>query len=171
MKIISEHKRSIVYFDEISDMFIKKFKPKFINKLKYFLRLRKYPGHNFYFIATELKKLNLNVPEILNFSHYSITMKNIHGTSLKKYLDNNYSKKIINDFIDIIVCILNNNIYSGDMGYNNFLVKDNQIYIIDLEDYRKVRFFKRNTNEAIRRMKGKVDDWVIEEIKKNLNIN
>ena len=171
MKVIHNQKRSKVYFDPVKDVFIKYFFPKWNNRLKYFLRFRKYPGNNFFFIATELKKLNLNVPEILNFSHYSITMKNIHGVSLDEYLKNDYSKEILNDFINIVVCILSNNIYSGDMGYGNFLIKNNKIYIVDLEDYRKVKFFKRDNSEAIRRMKGKVDDWVIEEIKRKLNLS
>ena len=39
MKIISEQKRSLVYFNEKEDTFIKIFKPKFLNRLKYFLDL------------------------------------------------------------------------------------------------------------------------------------
>lgn len=168
MKIIHNQKRSKVFFDKDNDIFIKYFFPKWNYRLKYFFHFRKYPGYNFFYIANELKKININVPEITNYTHYSITMKNIHGIPLDEYLKKNYSKEILNNFINVVIKIIKNNIYSGDLAYGNFLVKDNKIYVIDLEDYRKVTFFKRSTEEAIRRMKGKVDDWVIEEIKKNL---
>lgn len=171
MKIISEQKRSIVYFDENNKIFIKNFKPKFINRLKYFFRLRKYPGNNFYFISLELQKLNISTVQILNYSHYSVTTKKLNGIPLDKYLQQHKDKDILYNFIIVVSTLFKNNIYCGDLSYDNFFVINNSIYALDLEDYRKVRFFKRNTNEAIRRMKGKVDDWVIEEIKKNLNIN
>lgn len=170
MKIISNQKRSKVYYNSEDDTYIKYFLPKWNNRLKYFFRLRKYPGDNFYSITQELKKLNLNVPEILTYSHYYITMKNIHGIPLDKYLEQNNSKHILNIFINTVVTILKNDIYSGDMAYGNFLVKDDKIYVIDLEDYRKVKFLKRDNKEAIRRMKGKVDDWVLEKIKQRLNL-
>ncbi len=170
MKIISEQKRSIVYFNENNKTFIKNFKPKFINKLKYFFKLRKYPGNNFYFISSELQKLNIPTVKVLSYSHYSVTTKKLRGLPLDKYLKEKNNSFILNDFILLITTILNHDIYCGDFSYDNFFVVNNKIYAIDLEDYKKERFFNNCKNEAIRRMKGKVDDWVIEEIKKRLNL-
>lgn len=170
MKVISNQKRSIVYYDEANDIFIKKFMPKFSAKLKYFFRLRKYPGYNFKYISSELNRLNILTVEVISYSHYSVTTKHLFGTPLDKYLINFPQSNILNDFINIICTLFKNNIYCGDLSYDNFFVVDKKIYAIDLEDYRKVKFLKRDTSEAIRRMKGKVDDWVIDEIKKRLNL-
>ena len=100
MKIISEQKRSLVYFNEKEDTFIKIFKPKFLNRLKYFFRFRKYPGDNFFFISKELKKLEINTVEIISHSHYKIVTKNIHGTPLHIYLEKNRdNNEIIKKYI------------------------------------------------------------------------
>lgn len=168
MKIINKQKRSIVYYDESNQEFIKNFNPKFSNKLKFFLRFRKYPGDNFNFISRELNKLGIFTVKVLKYTHYSVTTKKLDGISLDNYLKLYPNSNILNDFIILITKLLNNNLYCGDLSYDNFFVVNNQIYAIDLEDYRKVKFFKRDNKEALRRMKGKVDDWVIEEVKKRL---
>lgn len=138
MKIISEQKRSLVYFNEEEDTFIKIFKPKFLNRLKYLFRFRKYPGDNFFYISKELKKLEIKTVEILSYSHYKVITKNIHGTPLNIYLEKNRD--------------------------------NNEIIVIDLEDYRKVKFFKRDRKEAIRRLHGKINEEIIEKIENNLKI-
>lgn len=170
MEIISNQKRSVVYYDKNKNIFIKKFKPKFSAKLKYFFRLRKYPGDNFYFISSELTKLNISTVQVLAFSHYSVTTKKLFGIPLNQYILDHSSSIILNKFIEIICTLLENGIYCGDLSYDNFFVVNEEIYAIDLEDYRKVKFLKRDNKEAIRRMKGKVDDWVIEEVRKRLKI-
>lgn len=166
MKIVSNQKRSIVYFNEKDSTYIKIFKPKFINKLKYFLRLRKYPGDNFKFISVELKKLGISTVTILNYTHYSVITEKIDGISLEKYLTIHKDSKILNDYINLVVTLLKNNIYCGDLSYDNFFVMNKQIIALDLEDYRKVKFFKRSSDEALRRLQGKIDDSVLEKIKK-----
>lgn len=168
MKIINDQKRSVVFYDEKNHTFIKKFKPKLSAKVKYFFRLRKYPGDNFNFISLELKKLDIPTVEIINYSHYSVITKELVGISLEQYLKIYSNHTILKNFIQVVTKLLKNNIYCGDLSYDNFYVINDKIVALDLEDYRKVTFFKRSTEEAIRRMKGKVDDWVIEEIKKNL---
>lgn len=170
MQIVSDQRRSLVYFDETNNHFIKIFKPKFINKLKYFFRLRKYPGDNFFYIAKELQKLEIKTVEIVNFSHYKVVTKNIDGISLSKYLESNSNnEQILQKYVHLISTLLKNNIYSGDLSYDNFFVKDNEIIVIDLEDYRKVKFLARTSKEAIRRMYGKIPEEIITSIVKKLN--
>lgn len=174
MQIVSDQRRSLVYFDETNNHFIKIFKPKFINKLKYFFRLRKYPGDNFFYIAKELQKLGVKTVEIVNFSHYKVVNKNIDGISLNKYLESNSNsnsnnEQILQKYVHLIFTLLKNNIYSGDLSYDNFFVKDNEIIVIDLEDYRKVKFLARTSKEAIRRMYGKIPEEIITSIVKKLN--
>lgn len=171
MKIISEQKRSLVYFNEEEDTFIKIFKPKFLNRLKYLFRFRKYPGDNFFYISKELKKLEIKTVEILSYSHYKVITKNIHGVPLNIYLEKNRdNNEIIQKYIYLVTKLLKNNIYSGDLSFDNFFVKNNEIIVIDLEDYRKVKFFKRDRKEAIRRLHGKINEEIIEKIKNNLKI-
>lgn len=68
----------------------------------------------------------------------------------------------------MVTKLLKNNIYSGDLSFDNFFVKNNEIIVIDLEDYRKVKFFKRDRKEAIRRLYGKINEDIIEKIENNL---
>ena len=169
MKIISEQKRSLVYFNEEEDTFIKIFKPKFLNRLKYLFRFRKYPGDNFFYISKELKKLEIKTVEILSYSHYKVITKNIHGTPLNIFLEKNRdNNEIIQKYIYLVTKLLKNNIYSGDLSFDNFFIKNNEIIVIDLEDYRKVNFFKRDRKEAIRRLHGKINEEIIEKIENNL---
>lgn len=171
MKIISEQKRSLVYFNEEEDTFIKIFKPKFLNILKYLFRFRKYPGNNFFYISKELKKLEIKTLEILSYSHYKVITKNIHGVPLNIYLEKNRdNNEIIQKYISLVTKLLKNNIYSGDLSFDNFFVKNDEIIVIDLEDYRKVKFFKRDRKEAIRRLYGKINEDIIEKIENNLKI-
>lgn len=165
MKIIHNQKRSIVIFNEDDSTYLKIFKPKLINKLKYFLRLRKYPGHNFNFISKQLNKIGISTVEIISFSHYSVITKPIDGISLNEYLLKYPSSNILEKYIELILILLKNNIYCGDLTYNNFFVKNNKIIALDLEDYRIVKYFQRNNTEFLRRLEGKVDPWVFNKIK------
>lgn len=168
MEIISNQKRSVVYFNEETSTYLKIFKPKFFNRLKYFFRLRKYPGENFNYISSELNRLGISTVKIINHSHYSVTTEQIKGISLEKYLQIYKNSNILNEYIDLVVTLLKNNIYCGDLSYDNFFVSNNKLIALDLEDYRKVKFFKRSNEEALRRLEGKIDKHVYTKIKRKL---
>lgn len=166
MKIISKSKRSCVYYNSNNDSFFKTFSPSFRSRLKFLFHLRKYPGENFYFISKILNKLNIKTPVILNYSKYSITMSNIKGISLDIYSQEN--PEILKKYIDIIVKILSNNIYSGDLSLDNFIVYKNEIYVIDMEDYRYSKFVGRGKKEALRRLQGKISSNIFLKIKEQI---
>ena len=168
MQIIKQDKRSHVYFDEQNDTYIKLFFPSFSKKIKYFFRLRKYPGYNFKYISDRLNKLGINTPSIIKYDKYSVTTKNIKGVSLEKYIKNDYTHPIIDDFIKIITIILKHRFFYGDFSLDNFIVKNNKIYAIDLEDYRKEFLFAHSIHYTLKRMKGKMPDAIIEKIKKEV---
>lgn len=151
-------------YNEQNSTYVKIFKPKMINKIKYFFHLRRYPGNNFNYISHELKKLGIETVEVINFSHYSVTTKLIDGIPLDKYLILNPSSNILNKYIDLVLTLLKNNIYCGDLSYDNFIIKDEKLIALDLEDYRIVKFYKRGTEEFLRRLKGKIDPWVYKKI-------
>lgn len=86
--------------------------------------------------------------------------EDIDGIVLREYLktDNSISK----DFLDIIVKILKNNIYYSDFNTNNFIVRDKQIYVIDLEGYKIKKIFAVAKAELHDRLQKalKNDEWV-----------
>ncbi len=165
MKVIVRHPRSAVFYDENRDVFIKKFTPKRVNKIKFFLRFRKYPGENFYYISKLLNSLNIKTPIVLIHSHYYVETKNLNGISLDKFIENNPTDTdILNKYALLVLTLMRNNIYCGDLSLDNFMVKDNDIYALDLEDYRHVKFFKHTNEEFLKRLKGKIPKELFEII-------
>lgn len=162
MEIIVDHKKCKVFFDTEKNVFVKRFYPKFENRLKFFLRFRRYPGENFRYISEELRKIGVKVPQIVSSNKYEVITKKIEGVILSKYFDENgYDDEVVKEFLNIIVRILNSNIYFGDFNTSNFIFSDGEIFAIDLEDYRKEKLLKRDKNEALRRLKKtlKNDKW------------
>lgn len=162
MEIIVDHKRCKVFFDMEKNIFIKCFYPKLENRLKFFLHLRRYPGKNFKFIAEALKELGIKVPKITSANKYRVVTEKIEGVLLSEYLQENPGdKKTIKRFLDIIVKILKSGIYFGDFNMGNFIYSNGEIYAIDLEDYKKEKFFNRGLEEALRRLRKtlKNDEW------------
>ncbi len=166
MKTIVSGKRSSVFYDSKKDIFIKKFTPKFITKLKFFFKLRKYPGKNYAYISSILNELNIKTASIVESGNYYVITKNVQGISLEEYYKSNPS--IIENYISLITTIFKHNIYCGDLSLDNFLVKDDEIYVIDMEDYRYSKFVKRGTKEALRRLSGKIPSDIFEKIRKNI---
>ena len=138
--------------------------------MKFFFRFRKYPGENFKFISEELKRMGIRVPEIVSFNKYEVITKKIQGVSLTEYFhENGYDDKILKSFLDIVVKILESGIYFGDFNTNNFIISDGEIFAIDLEDYKKLIFLKRDRNEALRRLRNtfRNEEWY-NYVEKNL---
>lgn len=157
MKLISKHPRSKVFYNIERDSFIKTFTPKLTKKIKFFFRLRKYPGENFFYISNFLNSLNIRTPDIINHSKYSVETKSIHGISLKEALEKNLnSNDLVEQYVSLVLCLLENNVYCGDLKLENFIVNKNQIYVLDLEDYRHVVFCKHTKKEFLDRLKGKI---------------
>ncbi len=156
MELIVDHKRTKVIFDKKEKVYIKKFNPKLQYKLKFFLGFRRYPGHNFKYIAEKLTELNINVPKIKSYSRYTIITEDIQGVVLRDYLLKD--KTILKDFLDTIVKILESGIYFGDFNTGNFIVKDGEIYAIDLEDYRKELFCFRGLDHALFRLRNTLNN-------------
>ena len=168
MKIINNHKRSKVYYNDTKDEYVKLFFPKFSKKLKYFFGLRKYPGHNFKFISDELNKLGIHTAKIIKYGKYSVITKNIDGKNLDEYTKGNIKHPILKDFIKIVSTILKNNIYFGDFNFKNFIVKNNKIYAIDLEDYRKEKFGTHSIDYAIKGMEEQLPASITSKVKEEL---
>lgn len=155
MKIIVDHRRTKVFFDEEKEQYIKEFHPKLSFRMKYFFRLRRYPGSNFKFIAHELKSLGIKTPNIVFADKYKVVTEKVEGILLSDYLKNNEDDILIK-YLDLIVKVLKSDIYFGDFHSGNFIVKNGDIYALDLEDYKKEKFFKKNLDEVLKRLKDKL---------------
>lgn len=86
--------------------------------------------------------------------------KDIQGVVLREYLKKDDS--ILKYFLDIIVKILKNKIYYSDFNTKNFIVKDGEIFAIDLEGY-KIGMMAVKTKEELHNRLQKAlknDEWV-----------
>jgi len=145
--------------DPNKKIYIKEFHPKFSFRLKYLLHFRKYPGKNFQYIAEKLNDINIKTPKIIEASNYKVVTKEIDGELLKDSIEND--KSLIKPYLDLIVKIIENNIYFGDFNTGNFIVKAGNIYALDLEDYRKEFLFLKGRKESLLRLKKTLnnDEW------------
>lgn len=157
-----DHKTRRVYYDKNKERYTKEFYPKIQEKFKYFFKLRKYPGENFDLVAKTLNKIGIKTPKIIEYSKYKVVMEELKGTLLSEYLNKNKDSVVIENFLNLIVKVLKNKIYHSDFAPRNFLIKDGEIFAIDLEDY-MVGVITLKTKEELRKRLKKAlrnDDWV-----------
>lgn len=159
MHVIVDGKRSKVFYFPQKKSYLKKFYPKFENRMRYFFGLRKYPGINFKFICDELEKLEIKAPKILEYGKYFVETEEVEGILLRKFLEQSIDEMILEKYADCVSKILNSGIYCGDFNFGNFIVDSHgELVAIDLEDYRKVKYFKRDSREALRRLKREIGE-------------
>lgn len=160
MKVIANGKYSQVYYDEEKDMYIKYFTPKLKKKIKYFLKLRKYPGENCKYISNIFNKIGIKTPEIIKYDRYLFCTKGIEGKTLKKLITTEDKKEKIDIYIEkyiyIVSKVINNKIYYADFNFSNFILFEDELYILDLEDYKKDIFFILKKKKMLRILKEKI---------------
>ncbi len=155
-KVIVSHKRTKVVYDEDKKIYTKYFYPKLNKKIKYFFKFRKYPGDNYNYITNILNTAEIRTAEILSYDKYSVTTREVKGRSLfEELMDSNKAegKILIEKYTEIVSKIIRLGIYFGDFNFGNFIVSENEIYVIDLEDYRKDFFSKYRKKSLIKRLK------------------
>ena len=162
MKLIVNLKERKVFYDDKNEVYIKEFFPNFERRLKCFFRLRKYPGENFFYAAKKLNQLGIKTPEVVEYSRYRVVTKAVQGQLLADYFVDNNNPKIELKFLDMIVNVLNHRIYHKDFRPGNFIIRDGEIYAIDLEDYKIDVIHAWNHQELISRLHKtlKNDNWV-----------
>lgn len=162
MELIVDLKERKVFYDHSNKVYVKEFCPSFERRLKCFFRLRKYPGENFFYVARKLNQLGIKTPEIVEYSKYKVVTKEIQGELLADYFIDNKNPDIELKFLNIIVKVINNRMYHKDFRPGNFIICNNEIYAIDLEDYKTDVIYVWNHQELISRLRKslKNDDWV-----------
>lgn len=154
-----KRKEEIVYNKE-KESYTKIVIPKISKRLKYYLGLRRYPGHNVKYMVDLLNNNGINTFEILSYSKYMTETKEIKGKTLFEVLQKEKDlviiEKLLDKYSEVVAKIIDLGIYFGDFNYFNFILKDEEIYVIDLEDYRKDFLCRFRKREMLRRLKEKL---------------
>jgi Kae1-associated kinase Bud32 len=79
-------------------------------------------------IMREVKRIGINVPKIIEESDFSIKMEYIDGKILRSV---EIDEKIVKGIAKIVSILHQNNIIHGDLTTSNFILKDDEIYLID----------------------------------------
>ncbi len=171
---IAKNKYSQVFYDYEKDVYIKKFTPKLKKKIKYFFKLRKYPGENCKYISDIFNKLKIKTPEVVETGKYYIITKNIPGKMLDKVLDEENDtekiKKYLKEYIEIVSVIIKNKIYYADFHFGNFILYNEELYILDLEDYKKDILFVFRRKKLLKLLKQKLTVIIYDKLmKKGIN--
>ncbi|WP_462355212.1 BUD32 family EKC/KEOPS complex subunit [Fusobacterium ulcerans] len=155
--------KDVVIYNAKKKTYTKIIKPKLKKQLKYFFKLRRYPGENIKYIADIFNKNGIKTFEVLKYSKYMVVTKEIDGKSLMDEIINNNDKKyikiLIEKYIDKVKRIIELGVYFGDFNFGNFIVSNGELYAIDLEDYRKdflTRFRRKAMMKRLKReLKGR----------------
>jgi len=168
-KILKNNRRSKVTYDSNNNIFIKEFNPKIKKKFKYLLKLDKYPGYNFKYISDVLNSININTVEVTDFFKYKVITKELKGESLEAALKKSSkekSKEYIEKYTILIKKLMENKIYFADYSCDNFFVFNDELYALDLEDYRKDYLFIFRKKKMIKVMENKIKTIPKESLEK-----
>lgn len=168
-EILKNNRRSRVTYDDKKEIFIKEFDPKIKKIFKYFFKLEKYPGYNFKYISGVLNSININTVEVKDSFKYKVTTKELKGESLDKALkkaSKEKSKEYIEKYISLIQKLMKNKIYFADYSCDNFFVFNDELYALDLEDYRKDFLFIFRKKKMIKVMRTKLKTLPKESLEK-----
>ncbi|WP_026364549.1 hypothetical protein ACQ0P8_07140 [Halodesulfovibrio aestuarii] len=159
------HKRA-VYYDEEKKQYTKCFTPKLELKLKYWFGLRQYPGLNFAHIANRLNALGLKTPPVITAEKYKIITQEVEAPTLKEYLQETKDPTIEPRLIELVATILNSGIVFFDFHYENFLYKDNEFCVLDLEGYSDSFFTSRGKSGVLYRIEKHLGTHFREEVER-----
>lgn len=155
--------KDVVIYSAKKKTYTKIIKPRLKKQLKYFFKLRRYPGENIKYITDIFNKNGIKTFEVLKYSKYIVVTKEIEGKSLMDEIINNndkrYVKTLTEKYIETVTKIIELGVYFGDFNFGNFIVSNGEIYAIDLEDYRKdflTRFRRKPMMKRLKReLKGR----------------
>ena len=162
------NKRSL-YYDEEREHYIKYFTPKLKLKLKYWFGFRNYPGLNFQHIAQKLSELGLHTPTVISADKYVVVTKEIHAPTVGEYFTKTNDPTVQTRLVEIIASILNAGIVFFDFHYDNFLYKNGQFYVLDLEGYTDSIFVFRGRKEVLYRIEKHLGVEFRNEVDKRWN--
>lgn len=173
LQLIQTGKYSRVDYDPERDEFIKTFSPKRFDRLRYFLRIRPYPGHNFAIIAAHLDRLGIATPTIVESDKYRLVTENIHGVPLKQRIQD--SEALQTQYLDALEGFYHHGIHCRGLHTDNFLVRDERIVAIDLDAYkaphRLIRFPQAEYLDCLSRSLSGDEAFLYHALLKRLGLN
>lgn len=156
-KIIIDGALRKVVYDSETKTYTKIIKLKWKKRIKCILGIRKYPGENIKYIADLFKKNEIKTFDILEYSKNSVVTSEIEGRILMDEIlvtkDRDKVQILIDKFVDIVTRIISLGVYYGDFNFGNFIVSNGELYVIDLEDYRKDFFTRFRKKSIMKRLK------------------
>lgn len=165
-----------IYYDEVNKTYTKIINPRLNKKIKYFFKLRKYPGENVKYISELFLQNGIKTFEVVEVNKYKTVTKEVVGKTLAEELENTNDsekiKRLIDKYVDIVTKIINLGVYFGDFNFGNFIVHNKELYVIDLEDYRKDFFSKFRKNSLLKRLKRELrkNEKILKNVDENLKI-
>ena len=154
-KLIVNRKDRIVIYNSSQKTYEKKVYLTFLEKLKIYLGIKRFPGNNVVKMVQILKENGIKTYDIVSHTKYSYVTKEIEGTTLlEAVIKNKDNKELIKFYMDqyftIIKKIIELDIYYGDFYFNNFMVdKNNEVYIIDIDEMEKTLYSKIFKNKKM----------------------
>ncbi len=106
--------------------------------------LRRYRTRREAKLLQKLREIGVNTPKLIEVKEedYTIIMQYVDGVTLKRYLSPE-KIDIMEDVGNVVAKIHKAGIIHGDLTTSNFIVKDSEIYVIDLG----LGFFSRSVED------------------------
>jgi Kae1-associated kinase Bud32 len=82
-------------------------------------------------LLSDLRRLGINVPRIIDYDKFRITMEFIEGKKLKDILSEENFRKFCREVGETVAKMHLADIIHGDLTTANIIVKDNKLYFID----------------------------------------
>lgn len=156
IKVIVDGAKTKVMYDSEKRVYTKTFNPDTDKKLKYILGMRTYPGENFKKISDFFNKNGIRTPKILEVGKFKIVTQELEGILFRDELHTAANERklfLLDLYIEIVAKIINLGVYFGDFNFGNFIVSNNDLWAIDLEDYRKDFFSSCRKKSLLKRLK------------------
>jgi hypothetical protein len=145
-----------VYYNDVLKVYEKTFTPTLTDRLKYLSGLSPYPGEHFAHIAKRLQTVGVITPTIISTSRYSVKTLDVGGEDLLTKLlqaDPNEIDFWLDQYTTAIAKTLQAGIFFADFHFRNYLVRDHDLYALDLDNYRDDMF----SGWRIRRLIAQLD--------------
>lgn len=155
-KTIVDGKKTKVVYDSERKIYIKTFNPDGDKKLKCLLGMRVYPGRNFKKISDYFNANGIKTPKIVEVGKYKVVTEEIEGKVLKDFMQSCEPERqlfLIDLYIETVAKIINLGVYFGDFNFGNFIVNNEELWAIDLEDYRHDFFSGWRKRSLLKRLR------------------
>lgn len=148
MKLIHKRVDSVVYYDEVRDVYIKQYSayPWYTKKgIRILLGIMRKPGQHAIHMYKTLNTIGIPCADIVDASDYEVTTKALNAKSLNVYRRIHGKKLLRAELLDILAKLLKVGIVHRDCNENNFLYDGEKLYVIDIEslDDSHIRFLTK----------------------------